>query len=540
MVNVSNGNTIDIVDAKSKIQSSTHKSSVAYSSSLHQGVEQHDNTIIDSTQHNDSNSTMQSRIGKSYALDNLIEILNQKINFISFGSTFNLHGDGSLYIAVTDLTDIHSGSRSSSISSDLISAYFGTGTIWKITFSAASPLDISGIANDSNNNYSYDSIAERASESVVPQIDRTGDPAVSAASNSGTKSYTPNESSFSLAAVNESGTTNAGNSHISSSSHVQSVNNDFGQSTTTGLETKQFRSYDNNNPEYLAYLAKFKYILYYGDFTDGITKAIIAVKPTFLVTNYYAMDRQTRQEFVDNHIPVIAYLPTHWTDRSLGNTLDEARNLLKDGADGIFVDESATMSNGWELWYYAQIYKAIKEFNKDAVVVINPGTASISEKSMLVADIICFEHEWRNIKNLNWASNYPGWRFMGISSNEFDNVMGYHVDANTALQDLVEARKMNIAYHYSTDHYLQLPSWLYIYGGPGYSLPLVSEYHDLNLPPASRPIQHYPIIETKTAKEGNKYNSTVVEIKPEKGQGPQQSIFDQINNQSQYVIQRDN
>jgi hypothetical protein len=108
---------------------------------------------------------------------------------------------------------------------------------------------------------------------------------------------------------------------------------------------------------------------------------------------------------------------------------------------------------------------------------------------MEIADIVCFEHEWRDIANLSWASNYPGWRFMGISSNEFVKVMGYNVGTNTAQDDLEEARSLNIAYHYSADHYIWLPPWLDIYGGFTFGMHPVSEYDHLDLSAVARPAE---------------------------------------------------
>jgi hypothetical protein len=250
---------------------------------------------------------------------------------------------------------------------------------------------------------------------------------------------------------------------------------------------QRFDSYDVNDPEYSEYLSKFTYVLYYGGFDSRVRDAILAVEPTLLVTNYDAVSPEMRNEFAKNNITVIAYLPIHWTDTPIDVTLEKARSLLEDGADGLFIDEAATVSTDWEFWYHGRIYETAKEFDKDAVVIINPGSASIAERAMQVADIICFEHEWRDIAQLNWASDYPGWRFMGISSNEFVKVMGYHVGDGSARDDLEEARSLNIAYHYSADHYIWLPPWLDVYGGVAAALHPVGDYVGLDLSPVARP-----------------------------------------------------
>lgn len=257
-------------------------------------------------------------------------------------------------------------------------------------------------------------------------------------------------------------------------------------------------------------LTQYSYVLYYGQFDDSVTSSIISVKPTLLVTNYYAMDGDTRERFAENNITVIAYLPISWAHRDIDSSLEEARQLLADGADGIFVDEAATMSNEEDLWYHEQIYQSVKEYGKDKIVIINPGTATIDEDSMLVADIICFEHDWRNFEDLGWAQDYPGWRFMGISSNEFPEVMGYDVDKESARQDLEDARHLNIAYHYSADHYIWLPPWLDVYGGIAISPHPVSDYSqqlDLDSLEQARSAPDSPAIVAENGEDGNKYNS---------------------------------
>jgi hypothetical protein len=273
---------------------------------------------------------------------------------------------------------------------------------------------------------------------------------------------------------------------------------DSGQEKSTGPDQKNvdkdyqmkserdFENFDLSDPEYAKFLTNFNYVLYYGGFDSRVAEAILAVKPTLLVTNYEAIGSEIRRDFAMNNISVIAYLPIHWTDRSLDLTLDRAQSLLEAGADGIFVDEATTVSTDWEYWYHGRIYETVKEFDEDALVIINPGTGAISERAMEVSDVICFEHEWRYIANLSWASDYPGWRFMGISSNEFVKVMGYHVGASSARDDLDEARSLNIAYHYSADHYIWLPPWLDVYGGSAFSMHPVTDYDELDLSPVAR------------------------------------------------------
>jgi hypothetical protein len=60
--------------------------------------------------------------------------------------------------------------------------------------------------------------------------------------------------------------------------------------------------YDPDDPEYYNNLTKFRYILYYGGFTDEIASAILTTEPTMLVTNYYALSPAMRSEFAKNNV----------------------------------------------------------------------------------------------------------------------------------------------------------------------------------------------------------------------------------------------
>lgn len=327
------------------------------------------------------------------------------------------------------------------------------------------------------------------------------------------------------------------NAYAANSDNSSSESNKKGSEKNADGKLQEHKQYSPvTNSSYYQNLTQYSYVLYYGGFDSSVTASILSVKPTLLVTNYYAMDRHTRELFAESNVTVIAYLPIDWTHRDIKSTLEGVRQLLDDGADGIFVDEAVTMSNEWELWYHGQIYKAVKDYGNDKIVVINPGTSSIDERSMLVADIICFEHDWRNFGNVGWALDYPGWRFMGISSNEFQKVMGYDVDSASAKHDLEESRHLNIAYHYSADHYINLPSWLDVYGGIAGSPQPIGDYsRGLDLDSLQhRPEQSNPAV-TETRQAGDEHDATVIEELPDKDDITDQEHVNQKDDNEQLL-----
>jgi hypothetical protein len=220
-----------------------------------------------------------------------------------------------------------------------------------------------------------------------------------------------------------------------------------------------------------------KFVVYYGWYSDHDGKLshdidmIINGKPEFVISPYHTSTGQINLEpevidkFHNSGIKVMIYVATGNGGRDLGDVLDEIKTGLGGGADGVMLDEVALLQTQPQVDYYKNIYDYTKSFGSDKIVIANPGSILVSEKVMAVSDIVSFEHQWRLAPHIDWFSKYPATRFMGISSNDITNVMGYKVEGEAAIQDTVEAWQSGIAYHFSTDVYTHLPSWFEDYQG---------------------------------------------------------------------------
>jgi hypothetical protein len=227
-----------------------------------------------------------------------------------------------------------------------------------------------------------------------------------------------------------------------------------------------------------------KYVIYYGSYYTHDGKVgpeidrIINAKPEFVVSPHHSsttgevnLKPEIMKLFHDNNVKVMVYVATGYASRDLGSVFDEIKTAFDSSADGVMLDEVAMLQTQLQVDYYKKIYDYAKSFGKDKVVIANPGSVLVNEKVMTVSDIVCFEHQWRLAPEIDWFSKYPPTRFIGVSSNDIKNVMGYNVDAAAAVRDTIEAWQSGIGYHYSTDSYILLPSWFEEYqnGLGGYS-----------------------------------------------------------------------
>lgn len=214
-----------------------------------------------------------------------------------------------------------------------------------------------------------------------------------------------------------------------------------------------------------------KFVIYYGWYSDGKGEVgqeierIIVARPEFVISPYHTSTGQVnlKPEVVDRFhgagIKVLAYIATGNGNRDLHDVLEEIKTGLDNGADGVFLDEVATLHSDWQVDHYRKIYDHAKSFGSERMVIANPGTILVNEKVMSVSDILSFEHHWRLASHLDWFSKYPATRFMGISSNDIANVMGYRVDEEAAARDTIEAWQDGIGYHFSTNKYTALEPW---------------------------------------------------------------------------------
>jgi hypothetical protein len=214
-----------------------------------------------------------------------------------------------------------------------------------------------------------------------------------------------------------------------------------------------------------------KFVVYYGWYTDGRGQLsseidrIIAAKPEFVISPYHTstgqvnLTPQVMDRFHESGVKVLVYVATGNGDKKLESVLQEIKTGLDNGADGVMLDEVAMLHSDRQVDHYKRIYDYTKSFGSEKLVIANPGSVLVNEKVMSVSDIVSFEHQWRFASHIDWFSKYPATRFMGISSNDISNVMGYTVDGESSARDTIEAWQAGIGYHFSTNTYTTLAPW---------------------------------------------------------------------------------
>ena len=214
------------------------------------------------------------------------------------------------------------------------------------------------------------------------------------------------------------------------------------------------------------------YVIYYGHLVnrDGEiadqTYQIITAKPKLVITPYSFPDGQPNltqkvlKQFHDAGIKVLTYTWTKYGSRNIEEVKTDIARQLGAGADGILVDEVTNIETDSEYSYYSAIYNYIKSFNSDKVVVMNPGHYKVTERIMEISDIVSLEEEWTYHDQIPWKDKYAPTRFMGVSSNEYCNQC---ITATNAINKTLDAWSSGIGYHFSTDKYIDLPSWFNSY-----------------------------------------------------------------------------
>jgi hypothetical protein len=214
-----------------------------------------------------------------------------------------------------------------------------------------------------------------------------------------------------------------------------------------------------------------KFVVYYGWYSDSRGELgseidrIIAARPEFVISPYHTSTGQVNlsleviEKFHDAGIKVLVYVATGNGERDLDDVLKEIKTGLDSGADCVMLDEVAMLHSDWQVNYYNEIYDYVKSFGSERLVIANPGSILVNEKVMSVSNIVSFEHQWRLASHIDWFSKCPATRFMGISSNDIANVMGYKVDGEAAARDSIEAWQGGIGYHYSINTYTTLAPW---------------------------------------------------------------------------------
>jgi hypothetical protein len=210
------------------------------------------------------------------------------------------------------------------------------------------------------------------------------------------------------------------------------------------------------------------YVIYYGHLVDdsgAITEQatmILDANPALVIVPYSFpngepnLTPELREAFADRNIKVITYTWTNYSSRSLEEVTEEIDAYVSH-SDGIFVDEVTNLETSAEFSYYSAIYQHVKQgHGKDKLVIMNPGHYKVSEQIMKISDIVSLEEEWVYYGSMPWKSNYAPARFMGVSSNEYCELC---ITEENAVAKTAEAWNSGIGYHFSTERYIDLPSW---------------------------------------------------------------------------------
>lgn len=211
------------------------------------------------------------------------------------------------------------------------------------------------------------------------------------------------------------------------------------------------------------------YVIYYGWLTDSARGApnaaarriaaaappIVIVQPrTAAPAGHVNVSPQVLALMHGSGTTVYAYVSTRWSRTDLAHVIRSTDDALATGADGILFDEADPLCTDLHYDYYRQLSERVRAQGRR--VILNTGVTSCGPRIMDLADYVMLEHQWR--ATTPWMGSYSPDRFMGVSSNE-GRAMGYFVDERRALADTIEAWKLGIGWHASTDRFAQLPYW---------------------------------------------------------------------------------
>jgi hypothetical protein len=221
-------------------------------------------------------------------------------------------------------------------------------------------------------------------------------------------------------------------------------------------------------------LSRNRYVVYYGWLIDGAdgtpneaARVIAAATPHALIASYYTqqprmtnLSGQVRERLHGMGIQIYAYIPTQYGRRDLNQVSDEILEYLANDIDGIFFDEVYSFADLAKLNYYRQLHTLVKD--RGGTVVMNVGVAWAGREIMEVTDMLMVEHQWRVFaQRCPWRKEYDASRMMGVSSNEpgAGAELGYTIDREIAIRDTLDAWNQGIGWHYSTQSYIELPTW---------------------------------------------------------------------------------
>lgn len=214
------------------------------------------------------------------------------------------------------------------------------------------------------------------------------------------------------------------------------------------------------------------YVIYYGWLTDdesgepnGEARRIAAARTPLLLAHLRAAPPAVHANITPQVLAlmreagtqVFGYVATDYGRAALTHVRDDIGEIIAAGADGVFLDETDSLTGKAKYGYYTMLAQAVRQHGKQ--LILNAGVSKCGQSIMEVADRVMVEHQWRDLPaHSEWMTKYAPERFMGVSSNE-ENAMGYRVDLDRALRDTREAWRLGVGWHAATDRYTRLPDW---------------------------------------------------------------------------------
>jgi hypothetical protein len=119
---------------------------------------------------------------------------------------------------------------------------------------------------------------------------------------------------------------------------------------------------------------------------------------------------------------------------------------------GFFIDEVSDSKDKKELYYYIEIYKYIKNINRNFYVILNPGNFDINLELLKFSDsIVVFEDDYKEFKKID----LPLW-LKEFSQNKFISIV-YNVPKNEVLNVYQFLKDKGVGIVYITDDKLPNP-----------------------------------------------------------------------------------
>ncbi len=120
---------------------------------------------------------------------------------------------------------------------------------------------------------------------------------------------------------------------------------------------------------------------------------------------------------------VLGYVYTSYSKRNINLVKNDIERWIKFYPEikGFFIDEVPDSKRDSELNYYSEIYKFIKNLNKNFYVILNPGNSDINLDLLKFSDsIVIFEDDYKNFNDFEIPFSiitYNPSRFIGIVYN---------------------------------------------------------------------------------------------------------------------------